>query len=109
MTTTSTALAASPEGECPWPTETSDRVLERLGGEGLHYLLCRLRRNLHLLPEHHPLPCLRGGPVLQLQHYKLRDHELLSLRHLCVCDVLQLPEDGLHDLRLKLSGLRDPH
>merc|ERR1719326_2515996 len=88
-------------------TSSSNRVLQGLRGEGLHHLRGWLRRHLHLLPEHHLLPRLPRGLVLQLQHSELWNHELLGLLHLRIGDGLQCSKHSLHFFRLELGGLAD--
>merc|ERR1719335_636850 len=95
----------------PIMPHVSNGSLQRRDGKGLNDSLCWLRRDLHLLPKHHPLPSLRGRLPPGLYHAHTRDHKLPCALHLLRGHRSQDGHDlralGLLEARLRRERLSD--
>merc|ERR1719326_370784 len=85
----------------------SELVLQRLRRVALHQGLCGLRLDLHLLPEHHPLPGWGRLLLLQLDHHDPGDSELPILLQRTRHEPRQPGDDLLHVLLLHTGLLLD--
>merc|ERR1712113_556973 len=86
---------------------SSELVLDRLGREGLHNRLRRLRLHKHLLPENHLFACLRGRLLAGLDHHQAWHYELAVLLALRRSNARQGAQCQAGHLLLHLATLCD--